>query len=584
MAKTLTISSSIASRRPDLMAYWDYERNTVSANLFSPTSTANVFWRCPDNPEHYWIDGIDSMSDNCSCPGCNPPSQLTTPKKMQSTKRCFSDVHPDIAVGWYQPMNGSLKPDAVSECSGIYVWWKCKEGHVWKDSIAHRVYGRNCPYCSGKRALAGFNDFATVYPDKISEWDTYKNGRLLPYEVTWCSGKKVGWVCCKNHRWDATVAHRAYGTNCPYCVGLLPIKGVNDLETVHPDIARQWHPTDNGDIKPEDVSAKSNQYAYWLCELGHKYRTRIAARTGDSQIGCPYCSNRKVLLGFNDLYTTNRDVALEWDIEANGSITPFSVVAGCNKKYGWKCMRGHKWTTSPCSRVYGKHNCPYCSGRLPIVGETDLETVSPELARQWDKKRNGMLTPQMVTRHSTQKVWWTCIHNRTHHWLASPASRHDPNVGCPICNSGNVTSFPEKALMYYMPNDALANTNLDIPGFGRKTVDIFIPSINTAIEYDGGPWHKDTEKDLKKDQLCSAAGITMIRVRDCDCPKYETDAKLVFRENHSEKSLECAINTVLEMIGRKRTVDLDADRFFIQQLVRIPPRLDNGEFIQLRLL
>ena len=30
------------------------------------------------------------------------------------------------------------------------------------------------------------------------------------------------------------------------------IKGENDLATLYPALAKEWHPTENGNLKPED--------------------------------------------------------------------------------------------------------------------------------------------------------------------------------------------------------------------------------------------------------------------------------------------------------------------------------------------
>ena len=52
--------------------------------------------------------------------------------------------------------------------------------------------------------------------------------------------------------------------------------------------------------------------------------------------------------------------------------------------------------------------CPYCSGLLPIEGETDLLTTNPELISEWNYEKNTLLTPNMVKAGSSDKVWWIC--------------------------------------------------------------------------------------------------------------------------------------------------------------------------------
>ena len=61
------------------------------------------------------------------------------------------------------------------------------------------------------------------------------------------------------------------------------------LKNRFPEIAKQWHPTKNGDFKPEHFSYGSNKRAYWLCKKGHIYYSKIKERTGRDKTNCPYC-------------------------------------------------------------------------------------------------------------------------------------------------------------------------------------------------------------------------------------------------------------------------------------------------------
>ena len=77
---------------------------------------------------------------------------------------------------------------------------------------------------------------------------------------------------------------------------------------------------------------------------------------------CPYCNGRKVWPGFNDLKTTNPEIAKEWNYEKNADVTPSDIKSGSNIKVWWKCINGHEWEAKVNERVRGR-GCPYCSGR-----------------------------------------------------------------------------------------------------------------------------------------------------------------------------------------------------------------------------
>ena len=94
--------------------------------------------------------------------------------------------------------------------------------------------------------------------------------------------------------------------SCPYCKNRKLLRGFNDLATAYSELVAEWDFERNGDLKPTDVIANSNKRVWWKCEEGHEWSGLIAngARKGKADPGCPYCSGRKVLAGYNDLATT----------------------------------------------------------------------------------------------------------------------------------------------------------------------------------------------------------------------------------------------------------------------------------------
>ena len=117
------------------------------------------------------------------------------------------------------------------------------------------------------------------------------------------------------------------------------IKGENDLATVNPKLSQEWHPTKNGNLKPEDVSSGSGKEVWWLCPAGHSYLMVVNQRAKRGY-NCPYCSGHRALPGVNDLSTTNPELAKEWNYEKNVNLTPHDVTAGSHKKYGGYAKRG----------------------------------------------------------------------------------------------------------------------------------------------------------------------------------------------------------------------------------------------------
>jgi hypothetical protein len=110
-----------------------------------------------------------------------------------------------------------------------------------------------------------------------------------------------------------------------------------------------------------------------------------------------------------------------------------------------------------------------------------------------------------------------CICGRTKVIIESNL-KGSKSISCGICMSH--ISIPEKMIYYYLSkcfNDIKEQYR---PKFlkGRE-IDIYIPELKLGIEYDGKNWHKDTNKDILKNKLCEENGITLIRVREPECPK-----------------------------------------------------------------
>ena len=149
----------------------------------------------------------------------------------------------------------------------------------------------------------------------MSEWNWEKNNELGFFpDVLMCgSGKKVWWKCQKGHEWQAALVSRNSGSGCPYCSGNKVLKGENDLQTVNPMLAKEWNYEKNNGLTPVDVMPNSSKKVWWKCSKGHEWQAALANRS--SGRGCPYCSGKKVLKGYNDLQIVNPMLAKEWKFE-----------------------------------------------------------------------------------------------------------------------------------------------------------------------------------------------------------------------------------------------------------------------------
>lgn len=276
---------------------------------------------------------------------------------------------------------------------------------------------------------------ANKRPELLSEWDHAQNGDVTPESVSSGSGKSYFWRCNQGHTWSAPLNSRTnpgIQSGCPYCAGKKPILGKTDLASQKPTLAAEWANDLNEGLLPADVTVLSNKKVWWRCSLGHTWQARVADRVMYDN-NCPYCANRMVLTGFNDLATVAPELAAEWNYEKNGDRTPENTLFGSRSYAWWKCALGHEWRATIDSRYQKKCGCPYCTNRKLLVGFNDLATTVPRLAKEWHPFMNGDLTPQMFTRGNNQRIWWLC--SEGHVWRAQIKSRGGvQQTGCPVCN------------------------------------------------------------------------------------------------------------------------------------------------------
>lgn len=435
--------------------------------------------------------------------------------RLVKGKNDFATLFPNLAKEWHSTRNNALKPDDILPGSGKEVWWLCPKGHPYLMVVNHRTKrGYACPYCSGHRVLQGINDLATTNPELAAEWNYEKNVNITPHDITAGSNKKVWWLCKEGHTYEQSIFKRNNrGYSCPYCSGHKVLKGFNDLATVNPHLAKEWHPTKNNNLTQFDVTAGSGKKVWWMCPLGHEYQATIHDRNSDNT-QCPICNAKSqtsfpeqaILFYIKKLYpdAINRykeifEQSMELDIyipsirlgiEFDGAnwhnsntqlqrekrkyaicqehqITLIRVKE--NTELQWKGVadaiyyipkvraytaeleetinaildsidkNSNLWTRK---NILPSHNIVRANlkrDRAEILSylsdiNNSLAMIRPDVVPCWNYSKNGSLSPNMFTVSSNQIVWWKCP-DCGHEWQCSINSMTRPGrYGCAECS------------------------------------------------------------------------------------------------------------------------------------------------------
>lgn len=550
---------------PEVAKEWHPTKNgTLTPSSVTYGSNKKVWWQC-STCNNEWEAAIHERTKHgTNCPRCARPYEI-----RQFDSKMLSDAFPEVAKDWHPTKNGSLTPNNISFGSHKEVWWRChKCEHEWPMRIDYRTRERSpmgCKYCKKQ-------NITITHPHVALFWHPTKNGKMQPESVTHGSEKSVWWQCpeCKLE-WSSMVCEmtRAHKQHlCKKCsetkFGINHVTKRNHTNTILSNVdtlslmfQNQWSPNNEMTISDFILKHGLSTKALWVCELGHEYDASISTRKQGSN--CPFCSNKRVLAGYNDLATTHPQLALEWHPTKNGDLKPTDVPAGSRKNVCWVCENGHEWM---CEVRYRKtRTCPACKNlhlgfeRRGRFKYENLTITNPELLSEWDFEKNGDLLPENVSCGSNLKVFWKC--NRGHTWRAQIASRAKGRKACcPICSHVYKTSYPEQKCFHFIQEvfpDAISGYK--IPN-DRKEIDIFIPSLNLGIEYDGERWHKDVERDIKKSMIIANQNISLIRIREHACPTINDSSKQFFVNPFDESSLNQCIVDLMQFLNVKTKIDV----------------------------
>lgn len=496
---------SLKATHPDLASEW-HTGNDRRADEVTSGSHYRATWRCPKDGYVWEAQVCNRALQGNGCPLCSN-------KVVVAGINDLASRFPDVAAQWHPDNDKS--PTEVSPGAGYLAKWVCRDGHEWTTSVCNRTgpsCHNGCPVCTGKAVAAGVNDLASTHPALAEEWSPAN--KLKPTDVSAGSSKIVEWKCRNGHTWKTPVQSRTrQGTGCGKCSGRHVDEGSNDLATLHPSIAAEWgkgnsHP-------PSRYRPGSSHVAEWECVHGHVWKTAIANRV-KQMTGCPVCSNKQVVTGFNDLAALRPDLAAEWS--PSNTKLPSEVSLGSMYRATWKCSRGHTWHALVSSRVRGT-GCPFCSGRVPVVGITDVATTHPHLVKEW--AASNPFTLQTVSAGSDARGEWVC--EKGHIWTTQVKHRTLGGQGCPPCARSTFSSKGEKELAEFvtnlLPGREVLTTYRGVPTAGE--VDIYVPSLKLAFEYNGVYYHsdalgRDKHSHYNKFRACEAAGVQLIVVWEDD--------------------------------------------------------------------
>lgn len=409
--------NDLATTHPYLLSKWDYQKNTdIDPTQIMAGTRRKIYWigECG----HRWTSSALNMAyRGDGCPVCSGRYLESGVNDFETW--CKENNRQDLLDEWDFAKN-ELKPNECHPHVKKKVWWICMKGHSFFQSIGSRT-GSNigCPKCSSERQTS-FPEYAILYylnekgiyaehsykklgyeldifiPEKKigiefdgSHWhknkieqDLRKNKRCqedgiklyrLRIDIPSLNDTSIDYCCTERKKEEAiqimlqNIIGESFDINFNRDNNRINQLRVfqekeNSVSIKFPEIAIEWHPIKNGKLTPDMFSYGSGQKVWWLGKCGHEWQASLQGRCSHNE-GCPFCSNRRVLQGFNDLASKCPDLLAEWDYAKN-DIKPSEVLFSSSKKVWWVCaVCKNTWQTSIDLRTISKSGCPKCASK-----------------------------------------------------------------------------------------------------------------------------------------------------------------------------------------------------------------------------
>ncbi len=347
---------------------------------------------------------------------------------MNRYKECIiSNARLMAEWDWEENEKRGLDPNKLTLGSGKKAGWICSKGHHWDTAIDHRTTrGSNCPYCSNRKILPGYNDLKSQRPELMTEWN-FETNTIDPSTVAVKSNKPANWICPKGHRYTKLIYIRTNGSACPICMQAMSTSFPEQCffyytKKVFPDaISRFKDLFDNqmeldiyipsiktgieydGFFWHDDKEAANEQKKFQICKKNHirLFRIKEGKFNGYSPVADRIwyiprkCSNKKLSYYILECLKSlnNENVILpEVDVEKDKA-----------------------------------EILEYKTLKL----EDSLLFINPEVAQEWHPTKNGKLTPDMFSPGSSENVWWLCP-KCGKEWRTTIANRTKGH-GCDVC-------------------------------------------------------------------------------------------------------------------------------------------------------
>lgn len=312
---------------------------------------------------------------------------------------------PEAMRQWMTDKNDELglNPFELTCTSTRKAWFWCGvEGHEPRYTFIRNVCQKSgkCLQCAHKKASPDWN-FAIMNPELVLQWDFFMNrwmGLGEPEDYTPASMTRVWWKCGNplHDPWFAPISKRHIGLGrCPQCIGLKPVKGVNDASMFLNPLNALYSSKNNKPLS--DYTHGSNEVKIWDCPNDSRHSSWKASIC-DVIIGkshCPTCSSHRVEWNINSFGILHPEMIKEWCYAFNDK-SPFEYAETSSAKVWWQCEHGHRWQARIANRVRQDQGCPKCNMNASKEERTCMNELESLLSTRISRNNRNIISPSEI--------------------------------------------------------------------------------------------------------------------------------------------------------------------------------------------
>ena len=325
-------------------------------------------------------------------------------------------------------------------------------------------------------------------------------------DFVYIDDKTKGKIFCRKHGyfWQTSKSHGNSGSKCPDCAS----KNRSISNTIPIEIIRKelhiLYPTF---IFNTDNYVNKNSKLQYTCGEGHSSKRSVYGLLNE-KLGCSKCKVKNKVTKTTQCFINEcKEIFQELDSFDK------TIYNRSNKKVIITCNIHGDYLQTPNNYLNG-HRCKKCGNKKISIARTKSMGIK---RKEFNILHNFKYTyDNSIYVNNITPIEITCS---KHGIFTQKPVTHQQKCGCPYCAAEMTVSRPEIELQEFIKTiyeDVKVNNRSIIKPY---ELDIYIPELKKAIEFNGLYWHYHTHhfvpgKHAQKSNLCKELGIKLLHIRE----------------------------------------------------------------------